>query len=111
MFTVHVADAAVPKASGQNVETASAPEDEYGAKDYRALVSLKPDHDSRALWVVSGTGFSFSLMVHKNSSDLCVVPNLVKPTFQNRGMKHECHMLYNIYLVSPLLTNLKFRTS
>ena len=53
-FTVVSGDVAVPKASNQNVETANAPEDEYGAKDYRALVSLKDDHDARALWVVRG---------------------------------------------------------
>ena len=46
--SVDAADA-VPKASSQNVEAAIAPKDE--AKDYRALLALKPDHGSRALWV------------------------------------------------------------
>lgn len=30
-----------------------ATEDEFGAKDYRSQMELKPDHASRALWVVS----------------------------------------------------------
>lgn len=29
------------------------PEDEYGAKDYRSQMALKPDHESRPIWIVS----------------------------------------------------------
>ena len=32
---------------------AEVPEDEYGAKDYRSQMELKPDHASRPIWVVS----------------------------------------------------------
>lgn len=31
----------------------NATEDEFGAKDYRSQMEMKPDHASRALWVVS----------------------------------------------------------
>lgn len=44
-----------PASAKKNAETADerALEDEYGAKDYRSQMSLKPDHLSRPLWVVS----------------------------------------------------------
>ncbi|XP_060684197.1 general transcription and DNA repair factor IIH helicase subunit XPB [Hemiscyllium ocellatum] len=42
---------AVPSAAGKQVEQALVKEDEYGAKDYRTLMSLKEDHTSRPLWV------------------------------------------------------------
>ncbi|KAI5710869.1 hypothetical protein M8J75_012099 [Diaphorina citri] len=43
----------VPVAAKKNVEKddAAVPEDEFGAKDYRAQMVLKPDHKSRPLWV------------------------------------------------------------
>ncbi|CAG0895329.1 unnamed protein product [Darwinula stevensoni] len=43
----------VPEAAKKDVEQAgeAVQEDEYGAKDYRSLVTLKPDHSSRPLWV------------------------------------------------------------
>ncbi|KAK9502295.1 hypothetical protein O3M35_011093 [Rhynocoris fuscipes] len=43
----------VPDAAKKNVETTDqgANEDEFGAKDYRTQVELKPDHESRPLWV------------------------------------------------------------
>ena len=37
----------------ENDEVIEVPEDEYGAKDYRTQMELKPDHASRPLWVVS----------------------------------------------------------
>jgi len=40
-------------ASHQLDETVEAPDDEFGAKDYRAMVQLKPDNEARPLWVVS----------------------------------------------------------
>lgn len=44
----------VPDAAKKNVETNDKviPEDEFGAKDYRAQMILKPDNESRPLWVV-----------------------------------------------------------
>jgi len=44
----------VPSAAKLNMEKQdeTAPEDEYGAKDYRSQMILKPDSKSRALWVV-----------------------------------------------------------
>ncbi|XP_048454485.1 general transcription and DNA repair factor IIH helicase subunit XPB isoform X1 [Rhincodon typus] len=42
---------AVPSAAGKQVEQTVVKEDEYGAKDYRTLMSLKEDHTSRPLWV------------------------------------------------------------
>lgn len=43
----------VPVAAKKNVEKddAGVPEDEFGAKDYRSQMVLKPDHKSRPLWV------------------------------------------------------------
>ena len=41
----------IPKAAtSQVLETAQ--KDEFGAKDYRKILSLKLDHTSRPLWVV-----------------------------------------------------------
>lgn len=44
----------VPDAAKNDVEKQdeSALEDEFGAKDYRPQMILKPDHTSRPLWVV-----------------------------------------------------------
>ncbi|XP_078259371.1 general transcription and DNA repair factor IIH helicase/translocase subunit XPB [Rhinoraja longicauda] len=42
---------ALPSAAGKQVEEAVVKEDEYGAKDYRSLMTLKDDHSSRPLWV------------------------------------------------------------
>ncbi|XP_059503574.1 general transcription and DNA repair factor IIH helicase subunit XPB [Stegostoma tigrinum] len=42
---------AVPSAAGKQVEQTVVKEDEYGAKDYRTLMTLKEDHTSRPLWV------------------------------------------------------------
>lgn len=45
----------VPVAAKKNAEAndTGALEDEFGAKDYRSQMVLKPDHASRPLWVVS----------------------------------------------------------
>lgn len=45
----------VPGAATKNAETndQGVKEDEFGAKDYRSQMSLKTDHSSRPLWVVS----------------------------------------------------------
>lgn len=44
----------VPEAAKKDVEkTDKAEEDHFGAKDYRKEMNLKPDHESRPLWVVS----------------------------------------------------------
>lgn len=46
----------VPAAAKHDAEKAAAAvqEDEFGAKDYRSQMQLKPDHASRPLWVVGG---------------------------------------------------------
>ena len=41
----------VPGAASRNAEAAEAEEDEFGAKDFRSQMNLRPDHDSRPLWV------------------------------------------------------------
>ena len=44
----------IPAAAKYDIEKHEpAAEDEFGAKDYRSQMELKPDHESRALWVVS----------------------------------------------------------
>uniref|UniRef100_A0A224YRL5 General transcription and DNA repair factor IIH helicase/translocase subunit XPB n=1 Tax=Rhipicephalus zambeziensis TaxID=60191 RepID=A0A224YRL5_9ACAR len=42
----------VPAAASQKLSTASV-EDEFGAKDYRSQMELRPDHSSRPLWVAA----------------------------------------------------------
>uniref|UniRef100_A0A131XN85 General transcription and DNA repair factor IIH helicase/translocase subunit XPB n=1 Tax=Hyalomma excavatum TaxID=257692 RepID=A0A131XN85_9ACAR len=42
----------VPAAASQKLSTASV-EDEFGAKDYRSQMELRPDHASRPLWVAA----------------------------------------------------------
>ena len=50
LFTFYYSD--VPQAATREVEEV-APDDEFGAKDYRASLELKQDHNSRPLWIVS----------------------------------------------------------
>ncbi|XP_039281828.1 LOW QUALITY PROTEIN: general transcription and DNA repair factor IIH helicase subunit XPB [Nilaparvata lugens] len=69
-------DEGVPGAAKKNVETADdgVLEDEFGAKDYRAQMALKPDHSSRPLWVApNGHIFleSFS-PVYKHAHDFLI---------------------------------------
>lgn len=54
----------VPDAAKNDVEKQdeSAIEDEFGAKDYRSQMILKPDCMSRPLWVVSLKRFRTSMM-------------------------------------------------
>ena len=40
-------------ASAQREVAEAAPEDEFGAQDYRKTLEMKGDHTSRPLWVVS----------------------------------------------------------
>lgn len=66
----------VPDAAKKNVETAETGvlEDEFGAKDYRPQMDLKPDHGSRPLWVApNGHIFleSFS-PVYKHAHDFLI---------------------------------------
>lgn len=68
--------AAVPSAAGQNAENndQGVQEDEFGAKDYRSQMNLKPDHESRPLWVApNGHIFleSFS-PVYKHAHDFLI---------------------------------------
>ena len=41
----------VPGAASRNAEAGDAEEDEFGAKDFRSQMDLRPDHNSRPLWV------------------------------------------------------------
>lgn len=54
-FLIFLMADGVPDAAKKNVENEerSVLEDEFGAKDYRPQMDLKPDHGSRPLWVVS----------------------------------------------------------
>ncbi|XP_011200125.1 general transcription and DNA repair factor IIH helicase subunit XPB [Bactrocera dorsalis] len=66
----------VPVAASKNVETNDdgIMTDEYGAKDYRAQMELKPDHTNRPLWVApNGHVFleSFS-PVYKHAHDFLI---------------------------------------
>ncbi|XP_066998978.2 general transcription and DNA repair factor IIH helicase/translocase subunit XPB [Anabrus simplex] len=65
----------IPDAAKKNVENEQPGiEDEYGAKDYRSQMILKPDHDSRPLWVApNGHIFleSFS-SVYKHAHDFLI---------------------------------------
>lgn len=68
--------AAVPKAASSNLEQQGfmARSDEFGARDYRHEMKLKPDHTSRPLWVASdGHIFleSFS-PVYKHAHDFLI---------------------------------------
>ena len=46
----------IPRSAAVQQAEQTAPEDEFGAKDFRQLLTLKEDHGSRPLWVVSGAG-------------------------------------------------------
>lgn len=48
-------DDGVPAAATRTIKEGTG-EDEYGAKDYRGLLTLRPDHHCRPLWVVSHRG-------------------------------------------------------
>lgn len=68
--------AAVPGAAARNAENndQDIQEDEFGAKDYRSQMTLKPDHASRPLWVApNGHIFleSFS-PVYKHAHDFLI---------------------------------------
>jgi len=41
----------VPGAASKNADDVEAIEDEFGAKDFRTQMDLRPDHNSRPLWV------------------------------------------------------------
>jgi DNA excision repair protein ERCC-3 len=44
----------VPGSAKRDAEAdeADVPEDEFGAKDYRSQMILRPDHESRPIWLV-----------------------------------------------------------
>nr|CAG4642321.1 EOG090X01LU [Evadne anonyx] len=89
----------VPDAAKQNIEndTAKVPEDEYGAKDYRKTLTLKPDHNSRPLWVApNGHIFleSFS-PVYKHAHDFLIA--IAEPVCRPE-MIHEYKLTpYSLY--------------
>lgn len=71
-----LAASAIPGAAGKNAEEADegVQEDEFGAKDYRSQMELKPDNASRPLWVApNGHIFleSFS-PVYKHAHDFLI---------------------------------------
>uniref|UniRef100_A0A183EC17 Helicase_C_3 domain-containing protein n=1 Tax=Gongylonema pulchrum TaxID=637853 RepID=A0A183EC17_9BILA len=83
----NASDTAVPKAASHNLEgQAIVPRtDEFGAKDYRQEMKLKPDHASRPLWVApDGHIFleSFS-PVYKHAHDflIAVAEPVCRPEF------------------------------
>ena len=41
----------VPAAASADAEADAKDEDEFGAKDFRAVMSLRPDHEARPLWI------------------------------------------------------------
>lgn len=54
----------MPEAAKKDVEkTDKAEEDHFGAKDYRKEMNLKPDHESRPLWVVSLLRYEFVVIL------------------------------------------------
>lgn len=42
----------IPASATRQVDEEETVEDEFGAKDYRAQMELKPDHSARPLWLV-----------------------------------------------------------
>ena len=55
----------VPDAAKHDAEKeVSATEDEFGAKDYRSQMILKPDHAARPLWVVGHIWYLESCLYH-----------------------------------------------
>jgi hypothetical protein len=81
----HVA-ADIPKAASHNLEATEASSgrvDEFGAKDYRSEMRLKPDHASRPLWVApDGHVFleSFS-PVYRHAHDFLIAISEVNDRF------------------------------
>lgn len=64
----------LPEAAKRNIESLESQKDEYGARDLRSALELKPDHNNRPLWVApDGHIFleSFS-PVYKHAHDFLI---------------------------------------
>ncbi|XP_033219284.1 general transcription and DNA repair factor IIH helicase subunit XPB isoform X1 [Belonocnema kinseyi] len=89
---------AIPAAAKYDIEKQEpAPEDEFGAKDYRSQMSLKPDHSSRALWVApNGHIFleSFS-PVYKQAQDFLVA--IAEPVARPKYIHEYKLTAYSLY--------------
>lgn len=88
--------AVVPSAAGRNV-TSGTTTDEYGAKDFRQLVTLKGDHNSRPLWVApDGHIFleSFS-PVYKHAHDFLIA--IAEPVCRPKYIHEYKLTAYSLY--------------
>ena len=56
------------------MEASTVKEDEFGAKDYRELMELKPDHASRPLWVVRLTSMDWFCPKHNSFPKVSQIP-------------------------------------
>uniref|UniRef100_UPI00358FB4AF general transcription and DNA repair factor IIH helicase/translocase subunit XPB isoform X2 n=1 Tax=Myxine glutinosa TaxID=7769 RepID=UPI00358FB4AF len=75
---------AVPNVAGRQVTCTTTEEDEYGAKDYRKQMHLKPDHKSRPLWVAPNGHIFLEAMspVYKYAHDflIAIAEPVCRPT-------------------------------
>uniref|UniRef100_A0A8C4WWI3 General transcription and DNA repair factor IIH helicase/translocase subunit XPB n=1 Tax=Eptatretus burgeri TaxID=7764 RepID=A0A8C4WWI3_EPTBU len=75
---------AVPNVAGRQVNCTTTEEDEYGAKDYRKQMHLKPDHSSRPLWVAPNGHIFLEAMspVYKYAHDflIAIAEPVCRPT-------------------------------
>jgi DNA excision repair protein ERCC-3 len=88
----------VPSSAGKQLDTAAEPkEDQYGAKDYRALLQLKLDHKARPLWVApNGHIFleSFS-PVYKHAHDFLIA--IAEPVSRPKHIQEYRLTAYSLY--------------
>lgn len=88
----------IPTAASVDIEkSGTITEDEFGAKDYRSLMSLKTDHESRALWVApNGHIFleSFS-PVYKQAQDFLVA--IAEPVSRPKYIHEYKLTAYSLY--------------
>ncbi|XP_064456146.1 general transcription and DNA repair factor IIH helicase subunit XPB-like [Ornithodoros turicata] len=86
----------VPAAASQKLAEASV-EDEFGAKDYRSQMQLRPDHESRPLWVAAdGHVFleAFS-PVYKHAHDFLIA--ISEPVCRPRHIHEYMLTSYSLY--------------
>ncbi|XP_047135825.1 TFIIH basal transcription factor complex helicase XPB subunit-like isoform X1 [Hydra vulgaris] len=91
------ANNAVPNAANRKVGDINDNLDEYGAKDYRKIVSLKADHQSRPLWVApDGHIFleSFSA-VYKHAHDFLIT--IAEPVCRPKFIHEYKLTAYSLY--------------
>lgn len=83
LVTLLYLDVAIPKAASKKIID-GVECDEFGAKDYRPQLQLRPDHEARPLWVVCFIIYDpTDAMIHyrlvlkrKHSPCVCYVTNL-----------------------------------